>query len=120
MTYPRLSAYSDGGNPTDPWQGFASIADLLLGNPLTLPCGKVWRPRKVTPEQLERNAKKARAYRKRNKERVKALRQARLANPEVARKKYECSRKWAIEHKELLARRRMTRYYEKKAREGKA
>ena len=120
MTTRRLSAYSDGGNPSDPWAGFATIADLLLGNPITLPCGKQWKPRRSTPEQRERDAKKQRAYRKRNPERVKALRDARLARPEVAQKKAECSKRWAEKNKALLAWRRMQRYYEKKAKEARA
>jgi hypothetical protein len=115
----RKSAYCDGGDPQDPWAGFASIADLLLGNPITLPCGKTWKPRKVTPEQRERNAKKAKAYRKRHPERVKALRDARLAQPEVKAKKAACSKKWAEKNRELLAWRRMQRYYEKKGQSAK-
>jgi hypothetical protein len=120
MSLARLSAYSDGGNPKDPWVGFASIADLLLGRPITLPCGKQWKPRKSTPEQRERDAKKAKRHRKQNPERVKELRDARLAIPEVAQKKAECSKKWAIKNRALLAARRMARYYAKKAKEVKA
>ena len=97
-----------------------TLADLLLGNPIRLPDGRLWKPRHSTPEQRERDAKKAKAYRKRNKEAIRQRREANPMTPEALERKRETSRRWAERNRELLARRRMKRYYAAKKAQRRA
>jgi hypothetical protein len=97
-----------------------SIADLLLGNPVTLPDGKVWRPSYTTPEERERNARKAKAYRERHKAELKAKRDANPLTPEQLERKREASKRWAEKNRALLAYRKRQKYHRRKSAQRRA